>query len=80
MLLKVKESTLVDALTKKKAVAGGEKVVMQYKMQDVGQLSLKIVSIADLLYDQCKYLKFFTFQVEKYKLACIVLKTSNNIG
>ena len=34
-LLQVKEKILVDALTIKKATAGGETVVMNYKMEDV---------------------------------------------
>ena len=34
-LLKVKEKILEEALTQKKATAGGETVVMNYKMEDV---------------------------------------------
>ncbi|XP_052828156.1 unconventional myosin-IXAa isoform X7 [Octopus bimaculoides] len=33
-LLKVKETTLIDALTQKRTVAGGETVFMNYKMED----------------------------------------------
>ncbi|ELU02859.1 hypothetical protein CAPTEDRAFT_226894 [Capitella teleta] len=33
-LLKVREDTLIEALTKKKTMAGGETVVMSYKMQN----------------------------------------------
>ena len=35
LCLKVKESTLIDALTKRKTMAGGEAVVMNYNMADV---------------------------------------------
>jgi myosin-9 len=34
-LLKVKETTLKEALTKKKTVAGGEALCINYKMDDV---------------------------------------------
>ncbi|XP_055956290.1 unconventional myosin-IXa isoform X3 [Patella vulgata] len=33
-LLKVKEKTVIDALTQKKTIAGGETVVINYKMED----------------------------------------------
>ena len=39
-LLQVKEKILIDALTQKKATAGGETVVMNYRMEDVSDDSI----------------------------------------
>ena len=39
LVLQVKESTLIEALTKKRTTAGGETVVMNYNMADVRKAS-----------------------------------------
>ena len=42
-LLRVREKTLVEALTKKKTLAGGETVVMTYKLEDVSEKLLHLL-------------------------------------
>ena len=62
MCLQVKESTLIDALTKKKTTAGGETVVINYKLADVSTHNYKMIIdrkyiclIRDKIYFSCGF-------------------------
>ena len=52
MCLQVKESTLIDALTKKKTTAGGETVVINYKLADVSTHNYKMIIDRKYMFNQ----------------------------